>query len=370
MWALQTLWHERKRYWAGVMAVAFSVVLIAVQNGLVAGLMQMVSFPIDLSRADVWVTGPKVQSCDLGSLFDRGAINRIIGRPQVERIDEYIQGFNFWKHPAVGQKLVIVAGCELDEKALGPINMLSSSLRKRLSEPGTIVINEKDKTKLGIVREGDAATINGFRVRVVGFAESTASFTGPYILCSLRTARELLALEPDKTYYLLVKCKPDADARRLALDIATDPRVAAHVASDFSRQSRWYWIRTTNAGIAMAFVGLLGLVIGAVITSQTLYGATVASLRELMVLRALGIPRLRIARYVLAQAFFVGLTGVGVGIPISFLVARLGEAIGTKPVIDALLLAGTAVVAMATAAFAGLVALRSLRSVEPVQLLR
>ena len=69
---MQTLWHERKRYWAGVMAVTFSVVLSAVQNGLVFGLMRMVSFPIDMSKADVWVAGPKVQSCDLGSVFDHG----------------------------------------------------------------------------------------------------------------------------------------------------------------------------------------------------------------------------------------------------------------------------------------------------------
>jgi putative ABC transport system permease protein len=370
MWALQTLWHERKRYWAGVMAVAFSVVLIAVQNGLVSGLMRMVSFPVDLSKAQIWVAGPKVQSCDLGAVFDRSALNRIVVRPEVERIEEYLQGFTFWKHPAVGQKLVIVAGCELDDAALGPANVLSPELRLKLSEPGAVVVNEKDKAKLGVAGEGDVATVFGFRVRVVGFARDMASFTGPYILCSLRTARNLLGIDPDKTYYLLANCKDPADAPMLAREIAKDDRVTAYTAEDFSQRSRWYWMRTTNAGIAMGFVGLLGLVVGAVITSQTLYGATVASLRELMVLRALGIPRLRIVRYVLAQALLVGLFGIALGVPISFGVARLGEAIGTKPVIDGLLLAATAGIAMATAALAGLVALRSLASVEPVQLLR
>lgn len=370
MWALQTLWYERKRYWAGVMAVAFSVVLIAVQNGLVSGLMRMVSFPVDLSRADVWVAGPKVQSCDLGSVFDRDVLNRVVVRPEVERTDEYLQGFTFWKQPEVGQKLVIVAGCELDDGSLGPVNTLSPELRSRLSEPGAVVINEKDKSKLGVNQVGDSATVFGFRVRVVGFAANMASFTGPYILCSLRTARELLGLESDKTYYLLVKTKNPADAPSLAREIATDSRVEAYTADEFSQKSRWYWMRTTNAGIAMGFVGLLGLAVGAVITSQTLYAATVSSLRELMVLRALGIPRLRIVRYVLAQAFFVGLLGVLIGIPISFGVARIGEAIGTKPAIDALLIVATAAIAMATAGLAGLIALRSLSSVEPVQLLR
>jgi putative ABC transport system permease protein len=370
MWALQTLWHERKRYWAGVMAVAFSVVLIAVQNGLVTGLMRMVSFPVDLSRADIWIAGPKVQSCDLGLMFDREAINKLVVRPEIERVDEYLQGFNFWKHPDVGQKLVIVAGCELDDGALGPVNVLPREMRQRLSEPGAVVINDKDKAKLGIKEVGESATVFGVRVRVVGFATNLASFTGPYIVCSLRTARQLLGMEPDKTYYLLAKCKNPADAPALAAELSKDGKVAAFTAAEFSQKSRWYWMRTTNAGVAMGFVGLLGLVVGAVITSQTLYGATVASLRELMVLRALGIPRMRIVWFVLAQAFYVGLLGIIVGIPVSFAVAGIGEAIGTKPTIDFLLLLGTSAIAMGTAGLAGLIALRSLSSVEPVQLLR
>ena len=45
----------------------------------------------------------------------------------------------------------------------------------------------------------------------------------------------------------------------------------------------------------MAFTTLLGLLVGAAITSQSLFGATVASLREFAVLRAMGIPRWRMA---------------------------------------------------------------------------
>src|SRR5207247_2458586 len=46
-YSLQTLLHERTRYAAGVGAVAFSAVLMALQFGLMLGLFTITSIPID-----------------------------------------------------------------------------------------------------------------------------------------------------------------------------------------------------------------------------------------------------------------------------------------------------------------------------------
>ena len=47
----------------------------------------------------------------------------------------------------------------------------------------------------------------------------------------------------------------------------------------------------TKAGIALGYTALLGLLVGAVVTSQTLYAATTASAKEYAILLAMGIPR-------------------------------------------------------------------------------
>ena len=65
----------------------------------------------------------------------------------------------------------------------------------------------------------------------------------------------------------------------------------------------------------MGFTALLSLLVGLAITSQTLYAATVASLREYAVLRALGIPRRRMAGLVMAQSLWVGLAGIALALP-------------------------------------------------------
>src|SRR5208282_104200 len=97
---------------------------------------------------------------------------------------------------------------------------------------------------------------------------------------------------------------------------------SAFTQEGFSRQSRMHWLTKTKAGIALGCAALLGLLVGAVVTSQTLYAATAASLREYAVLRALGIPRWRMALTVLAQSFWVGVAGIGLALPTVFVLAH------------------------------------------------
>ena len=77
-----------------------------------------------------------------------------------------------------------------------------------------------------------------------------------------------------------------------------------------------YWLIRTKAGIAIGYAALLGLLVGAVITAQTLYSATAANAKEFAILLALGIPRWRISVMVLAQSFWVGVIGVALAYPV------------------------------------------------------
>ena len=81
-------------------------------------------------------------------------------------------------------------------------------------------------------------------------------------------------------------------------------------ADEFSTKSRWHWLIKTKAGIALGYTALLGLLVGVVVTSQTLYAATTASAKEYAILLAMGIPRWRVTLTVLIQSFWVGLFGI------------------------------------------------------------
>jgi putative ABC transport system permease protein len=235
----------------------------------------------------------------------------------------------------------------------------------------SVVIDEGDFSRLAINKIGDRAEVVKKMVHVVGTVKGLKSLAGPYLFCSLETARALLPPAPDQVTFLLAKCKNKDDAPKVVERLKDYPhKVAAFTSEAFSIRSRLYWLTKTKAGIALGLAAGLGLLVGAVVTYQTLYAATAASLKEYAVLRALGIPRWRMALTVLAQSFWVGLFGVVLALPLIFGLAHLGNEVGAKVMLPWWLLSSAVGITMATALISGLLALRSLRLVEPANLLR
>src|SRR5262249_6879655 len=111
--------------------------------------------------------------------------------------------------------------------------------------------------------------------------------------------------------------------------------------------------------------------VGAVVTRQALYAATIASVREYALLRALGIRRRRIATFVLGQSLGVGLAGAALALP---LIAGLGQGmalvVGIYLLLPWWLLGGFLTLTVLMALLSGLATLRSLRLMDPVMLLR
>jgi putative ABC transport system permease protein len=370
-YSLTTLWYERQRYLPGVLAVGFSALLIGLQCGLLLGLFSITSIPIDHNKADVWMGAPGVVSVDLGRPIREGYLARVAAQPEIERCEVYLQGFAYWSMAKGGTELCMVIGSRLADDSLGAVDKLKPELRTLLTEPGTIVIDESDKARLGVTKIGDVAEVSNVRVRVVGFTKGLKSLAGPYVFCSINTARPLLRLLPDQITYVLGKCRNPEDAARVANRLKGDYKnISAFTASEFSFRSQWHWLTKTKAGIALGYAAALGLLVGAVVTSQTLYAATAASLREFAVLRALGIPRWRMAVMVMTQAFWVGIIGICFALPAVHGLAEVADRLTVQVLLPWWLQSGAAIVTLVMALGSGLLALRSLRQVEPATLLR
>src|SRR5215213_10155304 len=116
-YSLATLWHERQRYLPGVLAVAFSALLIALQCGLLLGLFSITSIPIDESRADIWVGHPEVRSVDLGRPIPE-SWQAYLAMPEIERVEPFMQGFGYWDKPTGGIELILAIGTRLNPDAL------------------------------------------------------------------------------------------------------------------------------------------------------------------------------------------------------------------------------------------------------------
>src|SRR5437762_9818657 len=157
-YALSTLWYERQRFLPGVLAVAFSCLLIALQCGLLLGLFSITSLPIDETVADVWVGHPEVPSVDLGRPIPV-AWQSYLALPEVERWEPYLQGFAYWDKPTGGSELCVLIGSRLNPEALGAVQVLTPRQRALLTMPGAIIIDESEFGRLGITHVGQTAEI-------------------------------------------------------------------------------------------------------------------------------------------------------------------------------------------------------------------
>ncbi|MCS7271267.1 MAG: ABC transporter permease, partial [Gemmataceae bacterium] len=341
-YALTTIWYERQRFLPAILAVAFSAVLMALQSGIVLGLLTMMSLPVDHAAADLWVGFPGVRSVDLGRPVPERWWVSVAGQPEIVQVEPIILGFSLWTRPGPSPSTTIsevctVVGTRLHPQGLAVVRALREApeLLSRLSEPGTVVIDRAELTRLGVQNVGQTADVYGVRVRVVGLVDGCKSLGGPYVFCSLETARQLLRYSAGEATYLVARVTAPHQASRVAQRLQTHYRMTALTADEFSLRSRWHWLVTTKAGIAVGFTALLGLLVGAVVTSQTLYAATAASKREYSTLRAMGIPKWRLQAGVLAQSFWVGCFGLLLAAPVAWLLAegavRLGTAVRWHP---------------------------------------
>jgi putative ABC transport system permease protein len=378
-YAISTIWHERNRFLPAILAVAFSAVLMALEAGLLLGLLSMMSTPVDQAEADIWVSARGVRSVDLGRAIPEYWLPRVKEQPEVERVEMCIAGFGMWtlptgtpQRPETVSETCMVLGTRLEPDSIALLEPLRQrpALVAALWEPMTIIIDESDCGRLGVTRVGQMSRINGQSVRVIGLIHGLKSLGGAFTFCSLETARRVLHYAPGSTTYLLARCRSSHDARAVAERLRNHPYMWAYTRDAFSARSRLTWMTTTKAGLALAFTAVLGLVVGAVVTSQTLYAATVAAQREYATLRAMGIPRWRLQWSVLAQSFWVGLGGIAVAVPIVWGLALLVNSIGTQVRLPWFVWGPAYGITMVMALGSGLIALRSLQQVDPVQNIR
>ncbi len=263
---------------------------IALQCGLLLGLFSITSLPIDHTDADIWMGAPSVLSVDLGEPIRSGNLFRLQGQPGIERAEIYLQGFSYWAKPKGGRELCMIIGSRLEEDSLGRVRELTPELRSLLTAPGNIVVDESDMDRLGIKQVGQTAEIIGMQVRVVGLTKGIRSLAGPYVFCSVTTAQQLLRGTSDQATYILARCTNRDDAPKVVESLRKEyTNLSAFTAKEFSKRSQIHWLTKTKAGIALGYAALLGLLVGAVVTAQTLRAATLASIKEFAVLRALGI---------------------------------------------------------------------------------
>jgi putative ABC transport system permease protein len=373
--ARKTLVYEWRRFLPAILAVGFASLLQLLQAALVLGIFGSASVYITRSSADLWAGYPGTQSVNLGRPISEDVAMRLRMDPDVMKVEPFRWVDADWRGPRdTGGVSVFVSGIDARPDGMMFSRVLPPSLRARLNEPGAVIVDEADLGNLG-VNVGDAAAINGQRVRVVGVSRGLRALGGVNIVASLETAR-VLDVAPDDAgmmTYFIAKVRPGVKPRRVAKRLNGSNAFGPYTvwtAKAFARESSLYWMFDTGAGAGVLFLAGIVFLVGSVITSQTLIAAVIGSIREYATLNALGVGRGSLRKVVLEQAFWVGALGLVCSIVIGFILLAIARNRSVPMELNPLITIVCLALSMALAIVSGLAAVRTLRRADPASLLR
>jgi putative ABC transport system permease protein len=319
MWllAVKAMVGDRGKLLTSVLGVAFSVVLVNLQGGLLLGLIQKASLLVDYGQADIWVGPRHTNNVDMGSFIPERWISRLRGIGGVERADPYVVAASQATIRDGRVETVLVVGCD-PASLLGNAWLMAEGDAQAIRRPDAVLVDIAESEKLGNCHVGDTLEINRQRARVVGLTRGTIGFTNnAYIFTTLDRARCKYSnwVPPGQCSYFLVRAQPGVSVPALCARIRERlPEVDVYDRSTYSRTCMLFWLTRTGIGISFGMTAFLGLLVGLAVVAQTLYAAVTERCRELGTLKAMGATEGCMARFLLSQSLSNALLGSLLGL--------------------------------------------------------
>jgi putative ABC transport system permease protein len=323
--ARRNLFHDKVRFAVTLTGIAFALVLIIIQFGLFLGFTTTTSNNIDHSKADLWIVFHGVGYFDTGRTFTERKFYQVLATPGVAQAEKYMQAFARWKRPDGRIENIQIIGVRPGSEMGQPWNLISGNAAS-LKEEDAILVDDLYREKLGVQNIGDRVEIGGHRARVAGFTRGIRSFTtSPFVYASFKGSLDYTNPTSKETDvgYILVKAAPGVSASELKKNLtARLSDVDIYTTAEFSRKTRFYWMFTTGAGLAVLTAALMGLIVGVAVVAQTIYAATMDHIREYGTLKAMGATNAYLYRVLIEQAVWSAVLGYALAMIVAhFIVA-------------------------------------------------
>jgi putative ABC transport system permease protein len=369
--AWRNLTRERVRFAVTVTGVVFAVVLMAVQTGLLYGFATTASSLVDRAGADIWIAAHGVRNVDQTVAIDQSYRFRAMAIEGVASAEKYIVGYADWRRPDGGSESVIMVGFDLTTGTGGPWQVVAGRVDD-LREADAVMIDELYRDTLGVTRLGQSVEIGGRRARVVGFTRGIRTFTqSPYVFTSFKNAQSFSGLSERQTSYVLVKVDPAFDKGAVEAELRAKLSDADVMrTADFAGRTQSFWLLTTGAGVAVLTAAFLGLLVGLVITGQTLYAETIDRLPQYAMLRAMGASSRYLCGIIARQAVMAGTLGYLAGITLAAGLVFLGRNGSAALLLPPGLAALLAIVTLLMCSGGAILSFRKVMSLEPTSAFR
>lgn len=325
--ALQMLFGDKIKFFALIIGLTFSAMMIAQQASIFTGYAGRAGAWIrDTSQGDLWVIDPQMEVFVDQKRMTDTQLQRVRSVEGVAWATQVFSGFLNARLPDGTIQAVRVVG--LDDATLmgGPPRMVNGTLADLRRDRG-IMVNSNDlgnllkprrkpgSPKLGV---GDRLDINDNEVEIVGvYSKSPEFFWEPVVYTTFSRALRLAPPERKLTQFIMVKAQPGQDLAQLQSRINAATGLSAHTGAEFARLTTRYVLIQTGILINFGITIALGFVIGVLVSGLLLYSFVLENTKNFAALKAMGAGNLTLAMMVLVQAGAAGVIGFGLGVGVA-----------------------------------------------------
>jgi putative ABC transport system permease protein len=315
--ALRMLTFDTAKYLGLVFTVAFSTFLIAQQASVFASLMTRTTSQIrDVPDARIWVAHPEHRYIDEIKPMPESALSAVRGVEGVQWAVRLYRGVSRARAADGTFRTCITMGVDdatlvgLPRKmALGTPDSIRQQDAVFLDRFGYAFFFPGRPLQLGAELE-----LNDRRAVVAGIIDSSAPFvTFPVIYTRLSLALTFAGQERNTLSLILAEPQPGLEAAEVASRIRMQTGLTAMTGEAFGWQTIWFYVRNTGIPVNFGVVIMVGVLVGVVVTAQTLYLFTLDNLKQYAALKAIGVRPGVIGGVVLLQSAVVGALGFGIG---------------------------------------------------------
>lgn len=370
--AWKNLVHDRVRLVITVSGIAFAVVLVLVQVGLMLGLLNNASVTIEHIGADIWVTSRNTPNIDFSHPFPEHAVERVRSVPGVLRADNLIVAPLELTLPNGAQEGGLVYALEDFQRWGIPWQVEAGELRD-LRRGNYVFMDASAERRYGAFSLGEYRLYQGQRFKIIGRTRGVRSFTTTPVsfMTFERLQRLLWSRLGGQTTYVIAALSPGADPAAVKAEISRRlPHNSVFLRDEWAARSRMYWIKNTGIGLNIVVTTFLGCLVGLAVVGQTLYTATVEHIREFGTFKAIGATNRAIYGVLLRQALFASLFGYLVGVSASFAIRAAVSGAGLEIRIPAVMIASVLGGAVLVCLLGATLCFRKVATIDPALVFR
>jgi putative ABC transport system permease protein len=368
---LKMLLHKRSRFLTTLGGTAALFFLCAAQVGLLVGWCNTTSAIVRHADADVWVMANQTPAFDYGTAIPGHCVYQVRSVPGVAWAEGMFMAWNTWQRPDGRRVNIELIG--LDDSSVGGPWKMREGRVEDVHLPEGVLVDALFLDVLGIHKVGDEVEFYGERAIVRGITEEVRTFTAsPFVFTSIESARRYdKRYRQDEVTYVLARCEEGTTAEQVRDRIAAEvPNVMVLTADEFAQRTIRYWMLETGVGITVVITAILGFLVAAVVTSQTLYATTQEHVANYATLLALGFRRSSLAFGVLLQSMVIGTGAILLGSAAFFFTAHASATTPIPLETTTLVFAGIVLVSLGNCAAASFLSIRSVFRVDPALVFR